>query len=268
MIGAGPRPDTPRPEGVRAWPATIDAEGRGREVREEEREVEGQLELVVVAVEIPGAVEIEHEGFAEQELGAGSTVSDPAPAPVHLVDFGTILAVDLLLAEAGVGRTSPGGLSRSSVVVVEGMGDVDPEARHAPVEPETQHLLEGVLYLRVPPVEVGLGWPESCGGSTARWRRRASTPTGRCCPASCWAGPRRRAGRPTRTSRDAGPDDRSGRRRTTDAVSWCGWAPGPTARRARGPGPRRSTGRDRRDVPRSGCTPTVVGNVVAPVLVR
>ncbi len=45
-------------------------------------------------------------------------------------------------------------------VLVQPVRDVDPEARHAPVEPEPQDLGELLVHHRVPPVQVGLAGQE------------------------------------------------------------------------------------------------------------
>ena len=93
-------------------------------------------------------------------------VEDPAPVAVDLVDLGLVphrLVLGVVLEQR---RHVPGDLGPSclvdllvaqALVLEQAVGDVDPEAVDAAVEPEPQHVLEHRAHLGVAPVQVGLG---------------------------------------------------------------------------------------------------------------
>ena len=81
-------------------------------------------------------------------------VGEPPPVPVDLVHLRPVDRLPPVGREAGRGERL--GLVRERRVLHEPVGDVDPEAVHAPVEPEAEDLLEVAPHLRVVPVEVGL----------------------------------------------------------------------------------------------------------------
>ena len=89
-----------------------------------------------------------------------------APVAVDLVDLGLVphrLVLGVVLEQrrhvprAGAVSVSSTFSSRRLLVLEQAVGDVDPEAVDAAVEPEPQHVLEHRAHLGVAPVQVGLG---------------------------------------------------------------------------------------------------------------
>ena len=172
-------------------PSTTARSCAGVEVGEDEREVERQVQLVApVAVEPhqlargrartsrpPGSARRVAPAIARQRRRrraprAGSCCT-PAAARAR--------------GPAG-GRRGVGGRVVAQLAVLDDrVRDVDPEARHAAVEPEAQDVVELLAHLLVPPVQVGLRRAGSCAGSTGPWPRRASTRAPPKFETSCWA---------------------------------------------------------------------------------
>ena len=248
--------------------STNRAQRLGVERRAEEREVEGQLELVALPVEAGQAGRAGDVGLAEEQAGRVVGLRHPAPAPQDVVQLGPLGVHPLgLVVDPEVDRRVVAQL----LVLDDHVADVDAEAGGAAVEPEALDPVELLDEVRVPPVEVRLLGDEVVQVPLAGRRRRSSRPARRTSSASCWGRRRRgrRAGhrRPTRTSRGGRRHGRSGSRGTTGAGRSSGSAPGPCSTRMF----RSRRGRDqlvevgqraqgRVDV-------AVVGDVVAPVLV-
>ena len=150
-----------------------------------------------------------------------------------------------------------GGLSRSCGILEQVVDRIHPEAVHAAVEPEAQHVQHGILHRGVAPVQVGLLRQDRRGSSTGRSPGPASRRCRRTRSASCSAGRHPAPGRARCTSRASGRRARCGSRRTRDACPRCGSARSPASRAGRGHAPRRPARRNRpacrrRDRPRSG----------------
>ena len=195
-VVVGRRPHRAGPGGQRARasrPTTPDRSARG-ERGEHEREVERELQLVVVAVERGQAGQVAHPGLAEQQPRRRRSRRRSAASP------GTRRA-----SRAG-SRCRParwpnrpaervrGWSSRRVVaqlrVLVQAVRHVDAEPGHAAVEPEPEDLVELLGAPRArPPVQVGLAGQEHGAGSTGRSARRASRRSARSRRASCSAGP-------------------------------------------------------------------------------
>ncbi len=129
-------------------------EGGGGKARVHGREVEGELQLVALAVVGRHLGGVEEEDLAEEERGPGRPVGVAAEAAQDLMGRGI---VDL----GGVGEGGrPGRGVGEAVGLAEGVGDVDPEAVHPAVQPEVEHLLHCLGDGGVGPVEVGLAREE------------------------------------------------------------------------------------------------------------
>ncbi len=134
----------------------------GVQAGEHEREVEGELQLVVVAVEARQPVRAVHPGLAEQQARGRVAVRDPPPAAVDLMRLRAVRAVVRPLAELARQRAGAG-LRRVVAqfrVLVEAVRHVDAEPGHAAVEPEPEDLVERLVHPRLPPVQVGLAGQE------------------------------------------------------------------------------------------------------------
>ena len=139
----------------------------------------------------------------------------------------------------------------------------------AAVEPEAQDLVERVAHLVVPPVQIGLRRQELVAGSTGRSPRRTSTrlPAERHHPVVRRRAVGLRVGPHVPVAVRASRATTS-RRRTTDAGRSCGWARGRASPGCRARPPRRRARRASASVPSVGVDAAVVGDVVAPVVVR
>ena len=112
-------------------------------------QVKGQVHLI-------GAQEQRHclgisPGFDHGHPLTVEFVEHDAKQPIDLVHAAGVALVDNRIA---IGRI------RKRRVLYEGVGHIDPEAIHAAVQPEAQHVRELGHYFRVAPVEVRLGGVE------------------------------------------------------------------------------------------------------------
>jgi len=129
------------------------------ERRVHEREVEGEMELIVRPVVRRHHLEIEDVRLADQEPRRLVAVGDRPPAPKDVVHLGAVHAVDAALAEAaelGWVVVAERKVVAELAVLDDRVRDVDPEAGDAPVEPEPEDVVERLAHLLVPPVQVGL----------------------------------------------------------------------------------------------------------------
>ena len=161
--------------------------------------------------------------LADQDAVRPVRLGDPAPAPVDVLE---VVAVEVRVpAGCRVGLH----LGQRGVLGDQG-GGVDPDAGHAPVEPEPQDLLVLPRDVGMAPVEVGLAGGEQVQvpllPGAVRTRPRATRPVRRTPTPSRWARGRRqgRDRRGTRTARaPAIPARRPARRGTTRAGPRRGW---------------------------------------------
>ena len=129
------------------------AQRLGVERRAEEREVEGQLELVALPVEAGHAGRAGDVGLAEEQPGRVVGLGPPPPAPQDVVQLGSLGVHPLgLVVDPEVDRRVVAQL----LVLDDHVADVDAEAGGAAVEPEAQDPVELLDEVRVPPVEVRL----------------------------------------------------------------------------------------------------------------
>ncbi len=133
--------------------ALVDRAPRGLEVPEVER----LLELVGPHVERAALGRLD-PGLGHHHPVARVGVEDLAPLLVHRVH--AVLVPHRGTAAAGVGVVVEdlvlAGPVRQALLLDQAVRDVDPEAVDAAVEPEPQDVVEGLVHLRVRPVEVGL----------------------------------------------------------------------------------------------------------------
>lgn len=121
-----------------------------------EAEVEGQVELVAAAVVLRHGLRVHDVDLAHGHalVVAVEQPADLAQGTVHvrvvLVVQVTLPAVAVALAPGDQRVVAQGGILQDLV------DHVDPEAVHAPVEPEAQHVVHGGHELRVAPVQVRL----------------------------------------------------------------------------------------------------------------
>ena len=221
-------PRTRRPAGSRTCrrrPATARARRTAAKI---EREVERQLQLVVLPVE-RGERASSHPGLAQQQPRRRVAVGDRAPVPEDGVRLRPVGAVHRPLAEPAGQRAVAAAAGRRAVrVLVEAVRDVDAEPGDPPVEPEPEDLAELRVHGGLPPVQVRLAGQEIVQVVLAAGvvERQADWPVA---SASCWGPAARRRGQPTRSTHGAPSPGPPGRPRTRGERCWCGWAPGPAA---------------------------------------
>ena len=151
------------------WPANLRndqlgfgydfGERRRLQRRMHEREIEGEVEFIADAVEPAHGSNVDHIGFAEQDPWGLVPIGQRAPMSQDIVDLGPVDVVDHTLAERSHVRWIV--LCRQRIVPElpvfdDAVCDVDPEAGHPPIEPESIDLVEGIRNLRIPPVEIRL----------------------------------------------------------------------------------------------------------------
>ena len=135
------------------------AEGVGLERREDEREVERQLQLVAVPVEGGDLADVEHVGLTDEEPRRVVGVADAAPAAQHLVHLGSTGVVHAALTLEPVHPVLGAGgrwVVAKQSVLDDHVAHVDAEPGDTTVEPEPQDAVELVPDRVAPPVEVGL----------------------------------------------------------------------------------------------------------------
>src|SRR6266511_2409080 len=148
------RPDRPPALGDRGLRALDDVTQRRRVERGvDEREVEGELELVPLPVVRGHHDRVEHVRLSDQHAGGFVLLADLPPAAVDVVHLGPVHAEHGLKA---VRVLRIGRIVAQLPVVDEPVGDVDPEACDPAVEPEAEDVVERVADGRIPPVEVRL----------------------------------------------------------------------------------------------------------------
>jgi hypothetical protein len=124
------------------------AQGAGGERRVEEREVEGEVELVVVrSVEGGHLVHVQHVRLSDEQAPRLVPVGERTPAPDHLVG-----SVDVRRREQR--HATSGGCVPEAEVLDRPVDDVDAEARDPAVEPEAQDAVELVAHGGDLPVQV------------------------------------------------------------------------------------------------------------------
>src|SRR6266508_415201 len=127
-------------------------------VRAQELEEEALMQLVGSLVERE-LLRVQHTDLADENpLPPGPVavlLGDRSPAAPHVVHLGLVpgMGVDRVAGELVVVGVLVVG---QPVALVQPVRDVDPQAVHAAVEPEPEHLLEVRRDVRVAPVEVGL----------------------------------------------------------------------------------------------------------------
>ena len=126
--------------------------------REHERHVEREVQLVLaVPVEAPERLQVEYPRLAEEH--GPIRVGDRPPPPQHIVRLGPVHAevrAQTVPADARMVRLEGDGVIPQRAILDERMRDVDPETRDPPVEPEPHDVVEGIVDLRVPPIQVRL----------------------------------------------------------------------------------------------------------------
>ena len=121
-----------------------------------EREVERQVELGSLPVVARQLGKVAHPRLADQHARRLIRIGDRTPSPQDVVHLGPVHAVDdLRLVEgrrAGHGRR----VVAEQPVLHDRIRNIDPEPRHAPIEPATKDAVEGSTDVLVPPVQVRL----------------------------------------------------------------------------------------------------------------
>src|SRR5262249_15183432 len=132
------------------------------EVRENQREVECQLQLVILPVKRGEPLQVVNPRLAEQQARRVVAFRYRAPVAVDAMDLRPVLVVHRPLSEPPA--KGPVKLGCRVVpeegVFVEAVRDVDAETGDAPVEPESQDPPELLVHSRLPPVQVGLSRQE------------------------------------------------------------------------------------------------------------
>ena len=216
---------------------------------------------------------IEHVRLADEDARRVVLLGELPPPPQYVVHLGAT-GVELLALAAHlhvpVVVGSRGRVVAQLAVLDDRVRDVEAEPGDAAVEPEAQDVVERVAHLLVPPVEVGLRRAGSCSGSTARCARRTSTPARRGSNAVHPVVRRRAVGLrvgPHVPVAVRGRRATNARRGTTGADRSCGSGTRSSTTRM----PRRAacsiSSSASASVPSAGSTSTVVGDVVAPVVV-
>ena len=229
VVGADPaRPGARWQRGLRA--RDYRAQLLGIEGRVDEREVEGEVQLVRARAVIAGpGRDVEDVDLPQQHARWFEGVGQTAPVAVDLVRLRSVQGVNALASD----------VVAQLAILHQPVGDVDAEAGHAALEPEAKDALELGAHLRVPPVEVRLLLREVVEVVPPALSRPAPRPTRRRrSPASCSEPrPPRRRSQAALGTRDADPRCGSGRGRG---------APGCRARVPRRPAvPRPPASRDR-----------------------
>ena len=159
-VVVGAVPERPRAGGERPLGPFHDFPHLRSRGREDERHVEGEMQLVLPApVEARQRLEVEHPGLAEQHAPRVVPIGDRPPPPDHIVRLGPVHAevrAQTVAADAGMVRVEGRRIVPEGSILDEGMCDVDPEPRDPSVEPEPQEVVERVGDARVPPVQVRL----------------------------------------------------------------------------------------------------------------
>ena len=153
-----PVPQGPRGRGQHGLGSFDDLAHLLARPREDERHVEREVELVLaVPVEAPERLEVEHPRLAEEDPPVD--VGDRPPPSQHVVCLRAIhteVRAQTVSADARMVRLESDAVVSKRAILHERVCDVDPEPRDAPVEPEPHDVVEGVVDLGVPPVEVRL----------------------------------------------------------------------------------------------------------------
>ena len=114
----------------------------------------------VAAVSVVAGQDIDFDRRLAYE-GSGSVVGigQSTPSPKDVMDLRTIAVVDGTLSEElslEVVVFGSGRIVAQLLVFDDDVAHVDPEAGHAPVEPESKNIVEGRTDVFVPPVEIRL----------------------------------------------------------------------------------------------------------------
>ena len=213
-----------------------------------EREIEGEVELLTLAVVAGEVGKISGPGLADQHTLRLVRIGDRPPPSQHLVHLRAVHAVDLeaFLGRGRVEADRSDGIVAQETVLHDGVGDVDPEAGDPTVEPGAEDRVERLAHVVVPPVQVRLLREEVV--QVVLTRRAVEGPRGTAERAPPIV---RRAA----VGGGIGPDvpvpvleprARAARRGTTDADRSCGSARDRGSRGCRGVPPLRSAGREPR----------------------